>query len=240
MPNTDPSQLSSNTASDIGYETGNALLSSIPVVGALLSASFGLALESPYKNRVAKWADGVHNRLEGLSSSIEYLQSNEHFISMLAIGCSIVVESHDEEKLTAVQNAIVNSSGNVDIEKETQQIFLNLLRRFTVTHIQMLSTLSENKPFGRPKHKESGYHSVRELILRNMPHLESSSGLCDIVFEELVQCQFVRVADSMDGISRNIDTQFEWNEFPTNLVTPLGNSFLAFILTDLVNQTPSK
>ena len=50
----------------------------------------------------------------------------------------IVAKTHQKEKLEYLANALINSA-DVDFDEELTQIFLELVERYTLTHIKLLN-----------------------------------------------------------------------------------------------------
>ncbi len=73
---------------------------------------------------------------------------NESFITILFQAYDLVIRNHQKEKLDALQNAVLNSALNMDIDDDLQIMFLDYVASFTTMHITFL------KFFIEPKSKE--------------------------------------------------------------------------------------
>ena len=120
-------------------EIGTAVVKSgvglIPYVGPLFSELISIYSNKKAKKRFETWANMVEERLQKLDKKID--ENNEKFFSAMVKTTQIVAKTHQEEKLEYLANALINSS-NVDTEDDLIQYFLELVERYTPSHIKAL------------------------------------------------------------------------------------------------------
>jgi hypothetical protein len=103
-----------STGREIVERAAEAALGSVPLVGAALAVTFVTALGWRLEERREKWftqlAEGVEelrDRVEDLD--LEKLTDNPLFVDAVVTATRAVVHTHQDEKLTALRNAVLNS-----------------------------------------------------------------------------------------------------------------------------------
>jgi hypothetical protein len=107
----------------------------IPVLGAILNASFARILAPPLAKRTQEFLNTVYERLLKLQSEIEgfkieNLADNQSFITTFLHVYSIVLRTHREEKLEALRNVVINAAKPFYVEDDVSQMFTNLTRSY--------------------------------------------------------------------------------------------------------------
>ncbi len=77
---------------------------------------------------------------------IQQVISSEEFNSALLQARMIAARTHQEEKLEALRNAVLNVAVATVPLEDQQLIFLNLIDRFTPIHLQLLSHIGVHTP----------------------------------------------------------------------------------------------
>lgn len=165
---------------------GLATLTAGPGTAALLAAGgaalavelFSQTFAPPLEKRRDKWLMSLFEKLQELEQkvdgfSIESLAENEQFITTLIQATQIAIQNHQEEKLTALRNAILNAALPNPIQEDLQVIFLNWINRLSNYHIKVLIFLDDPgaSPDRRiPVIKE---YKDRSLIVQVAKDLES-------------------------------------------------------------------
>src|SRR4029077_11150730 len=73
----------------------------------------------------------------------EKLADSPVFVDAVVTTCRIVEHTHQEEKLAALRNAVLNSVAVDAPDTETQAIFLSLVDRYTPSHLRILTMLDD-------------------------------------------------------------------------------------------------
>lgn len=136
----------SKSAADIAREVGKAIVSAIPTAGGPLQVVFENVFTAPIEKRKLAWleqlADVVtelQGRVEGLTP--EKLAANEVFITVAMQASQIAIRNHQQEKLQALRNAILNSALSNSPQEDEQMIFLRLIDQLTPWHLRVLALL---------------------------------------------------------------------------------------------------
>lgn len=211
----DKSSLPHRSAGDYLHTTARAGLSLIPVVGGSAAELFSLVLAPPLERRRDAWLEGLYRRLKQLEEQIadfhfEDLQHNEAFVSSVLQATQAALRTHQQEKLEALQNAVLNVALGRTVDEERQLVFLGLVDIFTVTHLEIL------RLFASP----SEYPSARRVELRERRQLTDPMVL-DLNDRGLLvdpRPYVARTRESIDSL-----TVQGWT------LSPLGKEFMSFI-----------
>ena len=117
-------------------------LSCIPVAGGLVAKLFSM-LEPSLQVRRNKWMMDVALGLKALedkveSFKVENIVTDPTFVTVLLNAVTIAVRTHQQEKLDALRNAVLNSPLGKTPDENLQLVFLNLIDGFTELHIRLL------------------------------------------------------------------------------------------------------
>lgn len=143
---------------------GLATLTAGPGTAALLAAGgaalavelFSQTFAPPLEKRRDKWLMSIFEKLQELEQKVdgfsaESLAENEQFITTLIQATQIAIQNHQEEKLTALRNAVLNAALPNSIQEDLQVIFLNWINRLSNYHIKVLIFL--DNPGASPDRK---------------------------------------------------------------------------------------
>jgi hypothetical protein len=131
---------------DITHTSIKTALSTIPIAGKISAEIFNLFWGSPVSKRRDEWFKNLADDFEQLkaineSFSLEGLQENEIFISTVFKATQIAVGTHQIEKLQFLRNVLLNVALGKNPQEDELFIYLQLIDRFTPTHVRILSFL---------------------------------------------------------------------------------------------------
>jgi hypothetical protein len=187
----------------------------LPFVGTGV-ALFDL-ITTPMRNkRVSDWLEELRIRFNELSQKVagltpERLAQDEAFQSAFAHATQAAMRTHQQEKLDALRNAVLNVAiGNAPSD-DLQLVFLNFVDSFTPTHLKILTLFDSKDLSGRnnfAKQQDITDHAIVDLRDRGL------------------------LRDTRAYLSQNRDSgdpliNLGWE------VTNLGKQFLAFIKSPL-------
>jgi len=207
------STLRTKTAGDVLHAVVKGALSGspIPIAGGIAAEIFGLVLAPPLSKRRDAWFESLAERLKVVETKLESLGENPAFVTTVLQATQIAVRTHQEEKLEALRNAVVNSASDEVLEEDIRVVFLNLVDTFTPTHLHILKYFQDRSSFDeRP---------IRRLIL-------DSTAVTNMMVEELARNGLLR--DERPYAARGRDTGESLLTFGWRL-SPLGTQFLQFI-----------
>jgi hypothetical protein len=156
---------------------------------------------------LSNWLDELRQKFNELSHTVaglapERLSRDEAFSSAFAHATQAAMRSYRAEKLEALRSAVLNIAIGRAPAEDLQLIFLNLIDRFTPTHLQTLAFLAERQ-------------NAHTFLAQCRSHRE----LSDLVG---------LLKDTRPYVARNRETSDILLMEPWQ-VTDLGGQFLAFI-----------
>jgi hypothetical protein len=69
---------------------------------------------------------------------LERLEDNPLFTTMLTQAYRVAIRNHQEEKLEALRNAVVNCACRIDVEEDLQLLFLDFVDSLSPLHVHIL------------------------------------------------------------------------------------------------------
>ncbi len=132
------------TSGDYVHSAVNVAVSSIPVFGSAASEIFNMVIVAPLEKRKEKWMLKIAESLEELQSTVDgfdvhKLCNDELFISVLNRASQLALSNHQEEKIFALKNAVMNTALNISIEENEEMMFLNMIDAMTPWHLKIIS-----------------------------------------------------------------------------------------------------
>jgi hypothetical protein len=154
---------------------------------------------SPATKRRDRWIDEYLSKAYQLItekvafSVVENLPNNELFITVVLQATSIALRNHQEEKLEALRNAVVNSVLPSSADDDIKLMFLDLVDELKVSHLRLLRMLYEPDKYSNEetnflneleKHKHLYCHFPKQLIAHNLISLGAFYNSADAIVEE--------------------------------------------------------
>lgn len=207
------------TGKDYVHTAIKTALGEVPLAGGALAEIFSAVIESPFQKRKIEWMHRVVDAIEELQEKglkVDELRENEQFISAVFYASHLAMKTHQEDKLQALKNAIMNIAEGVETDEAIQQIYLNYIDQFTVLHIKILRfalsrTVPPNVMMG----------SLRPILVSTYPELDRKEGLVTQIWKELYNSGLI----SVDSLQGGLSSQGLGQKFTTQL----GDNFLRFI-----------
>ena len=136
------------TATDIAREVGRAIVSAIPAAGGPLQVAFENIFTSPIEKRKEAWLNqlaDVINEVQKRVSEItpERLAENDAFVTVVMQASQVAIRNHQQAKLEALRNAVLNAALPNPPHEDEQMIFLRLIDQLTPWHLRVLSVLND-------------------------------------------------------------------------------------------------
>jgi hypothetical protein len=133
---------------EIVERVAEAGLNFVPGVGGALAVAFVTAVGWQLTQRREKWLAELAEAVEDLrhrmdDASFETLAENPLFVDAVVMTVRVIDHTHQEEKITALRNAVLNSVAQDAPDADTQAMFLSLVDRYTPTHLRLLTLLND-------------------------------------------------------------------------------------------------
>lgn len=136
------------SAGDFAREVGRAVVSLVPAAGGPLQVVFENFFTSPIERRKDAWLQQLADVLKEVEGRVaeltpEKLAENEAFVTVAMQASQIALRNHQQEKLEALRNAVLNAALSNPPQEDEQMIFLRLVDQLTPWHLRVLSVLNE-------------------------------------------------------------------------------------------------
>lgn len=193
-------------------------LGAIPILGSVLVEELGLVLAPPLSRRRDEWFEDLARRLHDLESTVtgfnfDDLANNEQFVSATLQATQAALRTHQEEKLEALRNAVLNAAASHNFSDEQQGIFLSLVDTLQPIHLRLLKAMRKEDSTSL---RFDGFEWLKDRVagLQNFDRKAFK-----MFIDELGRSGLVNVTND---VGRLLASGERW-------ITPWGFQFLAFI-----------
>ena len=209
------------TTGDVVREVGRAVASLVPAAGGPLQVVFENFFASPLERRKEAWLQKLAEVLEEVQGRVsdltpEKLAANEAFVTVAMQASQIALRNHQQAKLDALRNAVLNAALPNSPQEDEQMIFLRLIDQLTPWHLRVLSVLDsparwmERNGVANPGWGAGGVSTVLEHCL---PDLRGQRDTYDQIVRELQsegllgQGQFLHITMTGGGMLESRTTE---------------------------------
>ena len=225
MSNTVPSE----STGDHIHRTARADLAAIPLAGGASVELFNLVLAPPIQRRRDEWLNGLAERLGKLEQDgrlvVEELRDNEEFVSTVMQASQAAVQNHQQEKIDALRNAVLNTALGQALEDSKRELFLRWIDELSVWHLRLLALLADPPGWFERNSKTIPQFaissSLHQLIQAGMPELSQDRGFLEVVAKDL--------NDRHLASSVSLMTMMSAQGAVEKRTSDLGDAFLRFI-----------
>jgi hypothetical protein len=129
---------------EIAERAAEAGLNAVPLVGGTLAVTLVTTLNWKLNQRRDKWLEELAIAVEELSKRVDgidmdTLAENPLFVDAVVNATRTIEHTHQEEKITALRNAVLNSALPGAPDADAQAVLFNMLDRFTGSHLRFLT-----------------------------------------------------------------------------------------------------
>jgi hypothetical protein len=202
------------------------VIASLPVVGGALQIAFSDAMGRQLLARREEWLTELAEAVNDLRERIGHFEDaaeNPEFVDAVITATQIADRTSRRLKREALRNAVLNSALPNAPDADTQQLFFDLIDRFTPTHMQLLAHLDDpggwfdRREIARP----SFYSAARTAVIEvAMPEFAGRKHLIDRYANGLTANGLINAA---------LGALMTENGLWQPATTQLGREFLAFI-----------
>jgi len=200
-------------------------LSLVPGVGGAAAEVFGLLVKTPAAKRMETFLVRLSDELERIGVVVQDLSTREDVVSVAIQATQAAFRTHDEGKLEALKNAVLNAAlGKVD-SPELTSYFIGLVDTLTPLHLAILEFLENPRAYDQPSVAGSRYRtipsSVSDVLERALPDLAGKREIYDVIGKDL----YLRGLSNTDGFH----TMMTEEGTKARRTSPVGQAFLRFI-----------
>ena len=125
---------------EVGAKTGVGFLPG--PISAAFNAVYDNAKSGVLNARAEKWKSDVVSRLEKLEAEYDAVVNNESFATALIKTSELAIKTESDEKRQILADALINTYSQ-NISEDKTLIFLQLIEKYTVLHIQIIKYLHD-------------------------------------------------------------------------------------------------
>jgi len=229
----DTSPPAKSTGREIVERAVEASLGSVPLIGNALAVTFVTAVTWRLQERREKWftelaeaVEQLRGQMDGLS--LESLTDNDLFTDAVVTATRTLEHTHQAEKIEALRNAVLNSVSPEAPDADTQAIFLNLVDRFTPSHLRM-ATLWDDPPawfasHGIPQPQAAFATSRTVTVEAGLPEMQRRKDFYLLVASEL---------SGAGMLTAGLVGMVQPPSLMSRLTTDFGRQFVRFINSPL-------
>jgi hypothetical protein len=223
-------------SADAAHLVATTLIGLIPFVGA--ADLFKFIISPSLEKRKERWMQLIVEAIRTLQTrtdfSIEGLRDNEEFVTLLMQTTQSAMKTHLESKHQLLKTALINAA-LADFEFDSKQLYLNLLDRFTPSHILVLHSVHGTKQHTTAQRSGNLYYE--KLIEIQDPIAMKTDGVMFLaILEDLHSAGLLVISDDFiitDGdVEQSSIIEYVASDntgLPNMNVTDLGNHFLLFV-----------
>lgn len=169
-------------------------LNFVPGVGGALAVAFVTAVNWQLDRRREEWLAGLSEAVEDLrqrlgDADFETLAENPRFVDAVMITTRVIDHTHQEEKLAALRNAVLNSLAPEAPDADTQAMFLSLVDRFTASHLRVLTLWNDPVAWfesrGLPGPPQAKAGAMTQVVEAALPEMQGRQDFYALVAADL-------------------------------------------------------
>lgn len=218
-------------AGEVALGVAKALVSIVPILGGPAAELMDVVLRPRVEERRTEWLNSLAEHLAALSEdvdglTIESLADDPVFISAMLQASTIAIRNHEDEKLDALRNAVLNVAIHSTPEEDEVALFITFIDTFTPWHLRILAFLADKR--GTAERRGSApfpnwtMGGVSTVLDHTYPELAGRRSLYDLVVADLNRSGLITISD-LHATGTADGYMFAKQS------SPMGDRFLAFI-----------
>ena len=219
-----------HTITNIGAGIAKAVMNSNPITG-FVQTIYDEYASRQWQQRREKWEEVFEEKLKDIQNDVDFIKINSipNFAQILANATQGAMSDIEEDKVGLYANTVINSIKNEDIDNTKIHIFLNILRKYTLAHIETLMYFNNPVKYFSfiKKHNIHGailYHISGERFSKESKNVTYEQREIEhIIIKELTEELLIYPTNHIDKVILN------WGRLSAPITTQLGQEFLQFI-----------
>ena len=217
---------------DLLYAAVNAMLSPLPFAPSIFEA----LLKSPMEQRRLVWEKKITEAVNTLTKqnnlSIEALSSDERFVSVALHSTAIAIKNHQQEKITALANAVVNSAivDREDSDEFLDLLFIRYIDELTPFHFRLLAFFVS---LGKEFTGINSYPLLFDLVNKQLT-ISANRDEFILIVNDLAGKGLIRISRDVEDFedlykANSLLLESTDDSLPRMVVTDIGIKFTEFI-----------
>ena len=202
----------------------------IPLVGAGVGELFNWMVTPSLEKRRDDWIESLERRIRNLETrgvDLQALREDEVFLTTVMEASRAALITHEDEKLEALRNAVVNAAMPGAPDATMQSLFLNAVRDLAPWHLRILKWFQDPRGWcvrhGIDLPTRDSSMSLGVFLEMSMPELKDRSEFYRLILTEFFRREFMTTQSVDIGMSPTP------SELYAKRLTALGNEFIRFI-----------
>jgi len=191
---------------DTLHALAKAGISLLPIAGGPAVELFQQLVQPPLEKRRNAWMVEVGEKLHELEEKgldLSKLQGNDQFITAVMQASAAAIRTHQQAKLDALKNAVVNIALGETADETLQHILLGFIDELTEMHFRVLKFAKAPVP---PQGLSMG--GLSTVIEDNIPPLRGQGDLYNQLWKDLYTRGLLNTENlngtmSVNGLSQN-------------------------------------
>lgn len=204
---------------DALHALAKAGISLLPIAGGPGVELFQHLIQPPLEKRRIAWMGEVGQKLRELEESgldLSALQGNEQFITAVMQASAAAIRTHQQAKLYALRNAVVNIALGESADETFHHLLLGFIDEFTEMHLRLLAFAKAPVP---PAGLSMG--GLSTVLDDNIPTLRGQ----DILYNQLWKDLYTRGLVNTESLNGTMSV----NGLSQNRLSPIGITLLNLI-----------
>ena len=137
-----------STARELAEQAVVAGVGMVPIAGSPLAVAFAMAMGWTFNKRMRQWLEDLAESVTELQErdelpTVEELAESDVFVDAVVNATRAAQTTHQEMKLEALKNAVLNSLAATAPDVDEQARFFRLIEEFTPAHLRLLTFLHD-------------------------------------------------------------------------------------------------
>jgi hypothetical protein len=214
-----------------------AALSAVPAIGSPAAELFAAIIAPPLARRRDAWLQSLAEGLDALRDKVaefrpESLAGNEAFVSATMQASRAALQTHHQEKLDALRNALLNIAIGRAPDEDQQAIFLGYIETLSTWHIRILKFFEAPLRIAQQRGARTDYSigaSPAQPLQEVFPELRGRREFYEQIVRDLHARGLMSVGE------KALHTTMSASGVFAKRTTDLADRFLAFIASPLAS-----
>lgn len=215
---------------DVARDVARAAVSAVPAVGGPLQVLLETVFTAPIEKRKQAWLEELAEVVTELQERVkdlapEKLAGSEVFVTVAMHATQVALRNHQQAKLDALRNAVLNSVLPNSPQEDEQMVFLRLIDQLTPWHLRLLSLLDDPVAWmerNRAANPGWGMGGVSTVVEHCLPDLRGQRDTYDQIVRELQ-------AEGLLGQGQYLHMTMSGRGMVESRTTERGKRFIRFI-----------
>ena len=229
------SSLPQATTGDHVHLAVKTALSALPIAGGPAAELFAAIIAPPLSRRRDEWLQSLADGLDAVRQKIDgfdpaSLANNAAFVSVALQATRAAIQTHQNEKLEALRNAVLNVAAGRSSDEDEQAMFLAYIETLTGWHIRMLKFFEAPMRMAAGCGARTDYSfagALAQPLEEVYPDLRGRRDFYDQITRDLAARGFLNSSPEV------LHTMMTGSGMSAKRTTDMADRFLAFITSPL-------